>query len=155
MRALPTIADEITVEASFDSYSTIVILSLPVSLAAYLPQDPAIISLGPITSGNRLISLEKQQVMISPSQTSSLHPFDPEFGQDKEALSASKKHRKSKSESSQYPRLHLWEVLEYLSNADAEDVQTIGEYLANRELSLMTESQSTFSLNLQPQVVIN
>ncbi|KAK0108101.1 hypothetical protein ONS95_002922 [Cadophora gregata] len=65
MRCIPTIADEVNVEASFDSYSTIVIISLPVSVAAYLPQDPSIISLGPITSENRVLLPEKHQVLRS------------------------------------------------------------------------------------------
>ncbi|KAH6713371.1 hypothetical protein BKA61DRAFT_552970 [Leptodontidium sp. MPI-SDFR-AT-0119] len=65
MRCMPTIADEVNVEASFDSYSTIVIISLPVSVAAYLPQDPSIISLGPITSENRILLPEKHQVLRS------------------------------------------------------------------------------------------
>ncbi|KAH7350614.1 hypothetical protein BKA65DRAFT_475994 [Rhexocercosporidium sp. MPI-PUGE-AT-0058] len=65
MRCMPTIADEVNVEASFDSYSTIVIISLPVSVAAYLPQDPSIISLGPITSENRMMLPEKHQVLRS------------------------------------------------------------------------------------------
>ncbi|KAF8848024.1 hypothetical protein BDZ45DRAFT_606554, partial [Acephala macrosclerotiorum] len=48
IRKFPTIADEMKVEASFDSHSTIVIMSLPLSVAAYLPKDPSIISLGPV-----------------------------------------------------------------------------------------------------------
>ncbi|KAH7420146.1 hypothetical protein BKA64DRAFT_716496 [Cadophora sp. MPI-SDFR-AT-0126] len=65
MRCIPTIADEVNVEASFDSYSTIVIISLPVSVAAYLPQDPSIISLGPITSENRVLMPERHQILRS------------------------------------------------------------------------------------------
>jgi len=65
MRCMPTIADEVNVEASFDSFSTIVIISLPVSVAAYLPQDPSIISLGPITSENRVSLPEKHRVLRS------------------------------------------------------------------------------------------
>ncbi|KAL2071832.1 hypothetical protein VTL71DRAFT_13067 [Oculimacula yallundae] len=70
MRCIPTIADEVHVEASFDSYSTIIIVSLPVSVAAYLPQDPAIISLGPITSENRISLPERHQLL----QSSILYP---------------------------------------------------------------------------------
>jgi hypothetical protein len=43
IRGLPTIAYEMKVEASFDSLSTIVILSSPISISAYLPRDPAIL----------------------------------------------------------------------------------------------------------------
>lgn len=65
MRGMPAIADEVNVEASFDSYSTIVIISLPVSVAAYLPHDPSIISLGPITSENRVSLPGRHQMLRS------------------------------------------------------------------------------------------
>jgi hypothetical protein len=54
MRSFPTIAHEMKVEAVFDSLSTLVLISLPMEISAYIPQDPAIILLGPITSPNRL-----------------------------------------------------------------------------------------------------
>jgi hypothetical protein len=54
MRSFPTIAHEMKVEAVFDSLSTLVLVSLPMDISAYLPQDPAIMSLGPITSPNRM-----------------------------------------------------------------------------------------------------
>jgi hypothetical protein len=56
LRTMPTIAAEVKVEAGFDSFSTLVIVSIPISLSAYLPSDPAIISLGPVTSANRVES---------------------------------------------------------------------------------------------------
>jgi hypothetical protein len=54
LRTMPTIAAEVKVEAGFDSFSTLVIVSIPIYLSAYLPCDPAIISLGPVTSPNRV-----------------------------------------------------------------------------------------------------
>jgi hypothetical protein len=54
LRDMPTIAEEVKVEAGFDAFSTLVIVSLPVAFCAYLSRDPAIISLGPIISGNRV-----------------------------------------------------------------------------------------------------
>jgi len=54
MRSFPTIAHEMKVEAVFDSLSTLVLVSMPMYISAYLPQDPAILSLGPITSQNRM-----------------------------------------------------------------------------------------------------
>ena len=57
LRNFPTIADEMRVEASFDSYSSIILISLPVSISAYIPRDPSIISLGPVTSANRIVSV--------------------------------------------------------------------------------------------------
>jgi hypothetical protein len=52
LRTMPIIAAEVKVEAGFDSFSTLVIVSIPIYLSAYLPSDPAIISLGPVTSEN-------------------------------------------------------------------------------------------------------
>jgi hypothetical protein len=54
LRTMPAIAAEVKVEAGFDSFSTLVIVSIPIYLLAYLPCDPAIISLGPVTSLNRV-----------------------------------------------------------------------------------------------------
>jgi len=51
-RNMPPIAEEIKVEAGFDSFSTLLIVSMPLSLSAYMPRDPAIMALGPINSGN-------------------------------------------------------------------------------------------------------
>jgi methylenetetrahydrofolate reductase (NADPH) len=57
LRSFPTIAEnvDVKVEGCFDSFSTLVIVSLPIAVASYLPRDPAIMSLGPITSSNRLV----------------------------------------------------------------------------------------------------
>jgi hypothetical protein len=54
LRTMPTIAAEVKVEAGFDSFSTLAIVSIPISFSGYLPSDPAVISLGPITSSNRV-----------------------------------------------------------------------------------------------------
>ncbi|KAE9376522.1 hypothetical protein N431DRAFT_367619, partial [Stipitochalara longipes BDJ] len=49
---MPTFAEEVRVEAGFNSFSSLLIVSIPLSLYDYLPPNPAIISLGPITSSN-------------------------------------------------------------------------------------------------------
>jgi hypothetical protein len=87
LREIPTIAEEVTIEAGFDSFSTLLVLSLPLSLSAYLPRNPAVISLGPIASGNRIFSPEvahhlcdislKQRVEPTPSGVSKLDPLLP------------------------------------------------------------------------------
>jgi hypothetical protein len=51
---IPTFAEEVKVEAGFNSFSSLLIVSIPLSLYDYLPPNPAIISLGPITSSNIL-----------------------------------------------------------------------------------------------------
>jgi hypothetical protein len=83
MRSFPTIAHGMKVEAVFDSLSTLVLISLPMYIYAYLPQDPAILSLGPITSPNRMhfpCTLEHYTKSISwglPEQNSRHATLDP------------------------------------------------------------------------------
>jgi hypothetical protein len=60
LRNIPTIAKEVKIEACFDSFSTLLIISLPLSLLAYLPHDPSLISLGPILSGNRVLDCHSE-----------------------------------------------------------------------------------------------
>jgi hypothetical protein len=55
---MPTFAEEVKVEAGFNSFSSLLIVSIPLSLYDYLPRNPAIISLGPITSSNILTPRE-------------------------------------------------------------------------------------------------
>jgi hypothetical protein len=51
---MPAVAEEVKVEAGFGSFSSIVIVSIPLALSIYIPRNPAIIKIGPITSGNLL-----------------------------------------------------------------------------------------------------
>lgn len=54
LRNIPTIADQVKVEAGFHSFSFLLIVSIPIALSGYIPSDPAVVSLGPITSSNLL-----------------------------------------------------------------------------------------------------
>ena len=54
LKDMPVVAEEIKVEAGFGSLSTLLVVSLPIALSAYLPQDPAVRCLGPITSSNKM-----------------------------------------------------------------------------------------------------
>jgi hypothetical protein len=56
LRSVPVVAEEVKVEAGFDSFSSLLILSVPISLMAYLPSNSALISLGPITSSNNVLN---------------------------------------------------------------------------------------------------
>jgi hypothetical protein len=47
-----TVAEDVKVEAGFGSFSSILIAFVPIILSLHLPQDPAIIKIGPITSSN-------------------------------------------------------------------------------------------------------
>lgn len=55
LRTMPTIAEEVKVEAGFGAFSSLVILSIPTALASFLPRNRAIISLGPISSSNQVV----------------------------------------------------------------------------------------------------
>src|SRR6202012_5683037 len=48
----PLVVEEVKVEAGFNSFSSLVIVSLPISLLSYMAEHPAIICLGPIRSKN-------------------------------------------------------------------------------------------------------
>jgi len=48
LRSVPAIAEEVVIEGAFESFSTIVLISVPLSTASYLPQDLAITFLGAI-----------------------------------------------------------------------------------------------------------
>jgi hypothetical protein len=52
LRTMPVVAQQVRVEAGFDSFSSLLIVSIPISLSAYLSYNPAISCLGPITSRN-------------------------------------------------------------------------------------------------------
>jgi choline dehydrogenase-like flavoprotein len=57
LKRIPESVAEVKIEAGFHSYSSLLIVSVPISMSLYMPKDPAIISLGPITSFNEVLSL--------------------------------------------------------------------------------------------------
>lgn len=74
LRDMPNIAQQVKIEAGFDAFSTLVIVSLPIAFCAYLSRDPAIISLGPILSGNRVSVGTSSLVVNQPSESLSNIP---------------------------------------------------------------------------------
>jgi hypothetical protein len=52
LRFVPALAEEVKIEAGFGSFSSILIASIPIMLSIYLPKDPSIINIGPITTTN-------------------------------------------------------------------------------------------------------
>jgi hypothetical protein len=54
LRTIPAVVEEVKVEAGFDSFSSLLIVSLPIAMSLYIPRDPAIICLGPVTSFNQV-----------------------------------------------------------------------------------------------------
>lgn len=50
LRSMPMVAEQVKVEAGFDSFSALIVVSIPMSISGYLSSNPAVISLGPITS---------------------------------------------------------------------------------------------------------
>ncbi|KAK0099562.1 hypothetical protein ONS96_008063 [Cadophora gregata f. sp. sojae] len=53
---LPASVAEVKMEAGFHSFSSLLIVSVPICMSIYMPQDPAVISLGPITSFNQVLN---------------------------------------------------------------------------------------------------
>lgn len=53
---LPASIAEVKIEAAFHSFSSLLIVSVPVCMSIYLPRDPAVLSLGPITSFNQVLN---------------------------------------------------------------------------------------------------
>ncbi|TVY17726.1 Cholesterol oxidase [Lachnellula arida] len=56
LRNIPASVDQVKIEAAFHSYSSLLIVSVPICLSIYIPKDPAVMSLGPITSFNQVLS---------------------------------------------------------------------------------------------------
>jgi hypothetical protein len=116
LRDLPLIAEEVKIEAGFDSFSTLLILSIPFSLSAYMPFDPAVVPLGPIKSENRLNLNPFRLRLPLPERTPSTYKFDlkrrlPPFVparkdfEQKELLSSETQRLKTLDESIPY---HQW-----------------------------------------------
>ncbi|XMA12769.1 hypothetical protein WAI453_005560 [Rhynchosporium graminicola] len=53
---LPGTVAEVKIEAGFHSFSSLLIVSIPICMSIYMPQDSAVISLGPITSFNQVLN---------------------------------------------------------------------------------------------------
>jgi hypothetical protein len=80
LRHIPAIAEQVKVEAGFDSFSSLLIVSMPLSLSGYLPPDRAVISLGPISSSNLISSLHTATPHMSSAEaTRSILPNDSRF----------------------------------------------------------------------------
>lgn len=56
LRNIPASVEQVKIEAGFHSYSSLLIVSVPVCMSIYMPKDPAVISLGPITSFNQVLN---------------------------------------------------------------------------------------------------
>jgi hypothetical protein len=54
LRTVPALVDDVKIEAGFESFSSLLIISLPIAICSYLPRNPAIFSLGPIRSSDKV-----------------------------------------------------------------------------------------------------
>jgi hypothetical protein len=80
LRHIPAITEQVKVEVGFDSFSSLLIVSIPLSLSGYLPPDRAVISLGPISSSNLISSLHTATPHMSSAEaTRSILPNDSRF----------------------------------------------------------------------------
>jgi len=73
LRTMPLIAQQVRVEAGFESFSSLLIVSIPISLYAYLSYDPAVICLGPITSSNRIGRIQPLSIKEKAAEISEDH----------------------------------------------------------------------------------
>ena len=64
LRDIPAIVEEVKFEAGFGSFSSIAIVSIPIALSLYLPSDPAIIKIGPITTSNMAEETKSTKIKI-------------------------------------------------------------------------------------------
>jgi hypothetical protein len=62
LRTMPVVAQQVRVEAGFDSFSSLLIISIPISLSAYLSYNPAVSCLGPITSSNLVVPVLRRPI---------------------------------------------------------------------------------------------
>jgi len=66
LRHLPGSIAKVKIEAGFHNFSSLLIVSVPVSMSIYIPEDPHIISLGPIGSFNKVPHLADRVPAILP-----------------------------------------------------------------------------------------
>jgi hypothetical protein len=62
LRSFPLVAEQVKIEAAFDSFSSLWVVSIPISLYAYLKHHPAVTCLGPITSSNNVIAVNESPI---------------------------------------------------------------------------------------------
>lgn len=56
LRRIPESGSVVKIEAGFHSYSSLLVVSVDISMSIYMPKDPAVINLGPITSFNQVMN---------------------------------------------------------------------------------------------------
>ncbi|KAH7327414.1 hypothetical protein BKA65DRAFT_554973 [Rhexocercosporidium sp. MPI-PUGE-AT-0058] len=110
LRTIPlTSVEEIKVEAGFQSFSSLVIVSVPIAMSAYFPAHPAVSCLGPVTSRN-VFSQTKEAAYMSdyPSKkkTKLSDDFSPVILQRKQSLNvANGRKKRSQSSSSSWAEI--------------------------------------------------
>jgi len=75
LRTIPAMVEEVKVEAGFDSFSSLVIISLPIAMSLYVPKDPAVMCLGPITSPNRILEATILKTLLPGTDSEELQQF--------------------------------------------------------------------------------
>jgi hypothetical protein len=84
LRTMPVVAQQVRVEAGFDSFSSLLIVSIPISLSAYLSYNPAVSCLGPITSSNLVVPVPRR-----PSETLVAEAYEGHISDDVVAFTGS------------------------------------------------------------------
>ena len=75
VRTIPLLGvEEVNIEGGFKSFSSVIIISVPIAMQAYIPSHPAVFCLGPITSN--IMHSQDDNPLIAPIIPSSL-PIEP------------------------------------------------------------------------------
>jgi hypothetical protein len=76
LRTMPVVAQQVRVEAGFDSFSSLLIVSIPISLSAYLSYNPAVSCLGPVTSSNLVVPVPQRPIETLVEEAYAVHISD-------------------------------------------------------------------------------
>ena len=87
LKSFPLVAEQVNIEAAFDSLSSLWIVSIPLSIYTYLKDHPAIICLGPITSGNKVLAANEYPIEeINPQVRNKNEVLDPSLNIDESTI---------------------------------------------------------------------
>lgn len=89
LRAIPAAAEEVCIEASFKCFSTLVFITVPLSMRAYIPDNPAIFYLGTVLSP---ITLPLKKRELDSLQTNDEVISHTELKEDKDITKPASRH---------------------------------------------------------------
>jgi len=94
LRAIPAAAEEVCIEAGFKCFSTLVFITVPISMRAYVPDNPAIFYLGTVLSP---ITLPLKKRELGSLQTKDEVISHTELKEDKDTTKSALRHPRNDS----------------------------------------------------------